>query len=41
MEKKLQIFIMISDETIMKMLGLHSTGLPEQNTVELSEETLI
>lgn len=39
--KSSQIFITISSKEVIKMLGLHSTSFQEQNTVTLSEETLV
>ena len=36
-----QIFITISRENIIKMLGLHIVGFPEKNVITLSEEILV
>ena len=36
-----QIFITITSEEIITMLGLHSTNFLEKNNVPLSEETLV
>ena len=36
-----QIFITISREDIIKMLGLHTTNFPEQNLTSLSKEILV
>ena len=36
-----QIFITISQEGIIKMLGLHTTNFPQQNIITLSEEILV
>lgn len=40
-EKLSQLFITISREDIIKMLGLHTTNFLEQNIVTLSEEILV
>lgn len=36
-----QLFIIVSREEIIKMLGLHTTNFPEQNIVTLTEEILV
>ena len=36
-----QIFITITPEEIIKMLGLHPTMFPEKNIVPMLEETLV
>ena len=36
-----QIFITISRENIIKMLGIHTVGFPEQNVITLLEEILV
>ena len=36
-----QIFITISREVIIKMLGLHTTNFPKQNIITLFEEILV
>lgn len=40
-EKLSQIFITVSPEEVTKMLGLHSTTFPTQNTITLLEDILV
>ena len=40
-EKLSQLFITVSHEDIIKMLGLHTINFPEQNIVTLTEEILV